>query len=450
MATILDLFKSRQEELYGKVDNIRINSRGLINPPRGAALLASSPNAVADLIGGQVAGVINGVANRPTDTIFKSNQTFAKPISLGATQAGLRDRVEADTDYFIKQSPSPASVIARVKQGGSSPQGVATNLAIQTLNKFGSKKGLQNLKNSLKKKENSDGYGTKYQSVDLGKKPLKETKKFSKYKPVYREVPSEVVEGVVLKQIGIVDRNNAADWNTANSTVFTTEKYSTYQDYTNEIDKYKDAGIVWVNFKKYGTNEVIPFAGTVTGISEDITPEWNSFKYIGSPFNVYRYSGVERTLNFELKLYYTTIKEKDVMIKKINFLKSLAFPYDEISSIKYNEAETALAFSPNLVYLGIDGLYKNVLGYIESLSFSIDDTTSWSNLNPNEEDGDNKPYPNVINISVGMKIIETHKTEPKDGITRYRYDFDGYNSDSKYEISLTKEANTTTQTSNNG
>jgi hypothetical protein len=142
------------------------------------------------------------------------------------------------------------------------------------------------------------------------------------------------------------------------------------------------------------------------------------------------------------------------MIKKINFLKSLAFPYDEVSSIKYNDAETALAFSPNLVYLGIDGLYKNMLGYIETLSFSIDDTTSWSNLNYNEEEGGkNEPYPNVINVSIGMKIIENHKTEPKNGITRYRYNFDGYNSDSKYEIELTKEEktdNTTTQTSNNG
>jgi len=447
MATILDLFKSRQEELYGKVDNIRINSRGLINPPRGAALLASSPNAVADLIGGQVAGVIKGVANRPSDTIFKSNMPFAKPISLGATQAALRDRIEADTDYFIKQSPSPASVIARIKQGGSSPQGVATNLAIQGLNKFGSKKGLQNLKNSLKKKLDSDGYGTKYQSVDLGKKPLKLTKKFSKYKPVYGEVPSEVIEGSVWKQISLADRNNAADWNTANSTVFTTEKYSTYQEYTNEIDKYKDAGIVWVNFKKYGTNEVIPFAGTVSGINEDVSPEWNTFKYVGSPFNVYRYGGVERTINFDLKLYYTTIKEKDVMIKKINFLKSLAFPYDEVSSIKYKDVETALAFSPNLVYFGIDGLYKNVLGYIETLSFSIDDTTAWSNLNPNMEDGgDITSYPNIINVSIGMKIIENHKNEVKSGITRYKYNFDGYNDDSKYEIELTKEKNTDNNT----
>lgn len=448
MATILDLFKSRQQELYGKVDNIRINSRGLINPPRGAALLLSSPNAIADLIGGQVAGVIKGIANRPSDTIFRSNIPIARPISLGATQASLRDRIESDTDYFIKQSPSPASIIARIKQGGSNPAGVAANLAIQGLNKFGSKKGLQRLGNTLKKKENADGYGTKYQSVDLGKKPLKETKKFSEYYTTYDNTQETSVPGsnnFVKNGISRREGSKIFSWNDSNYASLNTDKFSTYNEYVEKTnDVYKDASSVLVNFRKYGTSEVIPFAGTITGINEDITPEWNSFKYVGSPFNVYRYGGVERTLNFELKLYYTTASEKDIMIKKINFIKSLAFPFDEVSSIVYNNVETALAFSPNLVYLGIDGLYKNVLGYIETLSFNIDDETSWSNLNPNREDnGNNALYPSVINLSVGMKIIENTKIE-KSTVTKYKYNFDGYHTGSKYEIALTKEENTTT------
>ena len=70
MATISDLFKSQRKDLY-KNENIRIESRGLVNPPRAAALLASSPNAIGDVIGGQLAGIIGGVANRPSDTIYK-------------------------------------------------------------------------------------------------------------------------------------------------------------------------------------------------------------------------------------------------------------------------------------------------------------------------------------------------------------------------------------------
>jgi hypothetical protein len=69
-----------------------------------------------------------------------------------------------------------------------------------------------------------------------------------------------------------------------------------------------------------------------------------------------------------------------------------------------------------------------VLGYVESLSFNIEENVSWSNVNPNMEDAgvDNTVYPSLINVSFGMKIIENHTTEEKDTVTRYRYNFDGY------------------------
>ena len=68
-----------------------------------------------------------------------------------------------------------------------------------------------------------------------------------------------------------------------------------------------------------------------------------------------------------------------------------------------------------------------MFGFIETLSFSIDDATSWSNLNYNMKDGEsNKIYPSVISVSIGMKIIEQHTTETiKGGITKYKYNFDG-------------------------
>jgi hypothetical protein len=145
---------------------------------------------------------------------------------------------------------------------------------------------------------------------------------------------------------------------------------------------------------------------------------------------VNRYLGVERTLQFTLKLYYTTVKEKDVMIKKVNYLKSLAFPYEQISEMKYGvfgNATSQYAFSPNLFYLTIGDMYKNLYGYIESLSFEIDDNTVWPNGDPNGyNSADNTLYPSVIDVQIGMKIIENHKTETTEGgITKYKYNFDG-------------------------
>ena len=68
-----------------------------------------------------------------------------------------------------------------------------------------------------------------------------------------------------------------------------------------------------------------------------------------------------------------------------------------------------------------------MLGFIETLSFSIDENTTWPNFNYNMEEGKkNDLYPSVVTVSIGMKIIEQHTTEKsKGGITKYKYNFDG-------------------------
>lgn len=381
MATIQDLFKSQQEELYGKTENIRIESRGLINPQRGAALLASSPNAVADLIGNQIGGTIGGSANRPSDTIFRGKGVFNKPVSLGQTQQGLRNVIEPGKDYFVKQAPSPASILATLNQGASNLGGVATNLAINAVTKG----GLRNLANSLKKPK---------------QQPYNNKNKFSSTIDVNQKWDIDLVQNVDK-----IESDKLGEF----------------------IKKYTGKNQVIVLFKKYGKSTTIPFEGTINGISEDVTAEWTNSRYIGSPFKVNRYQGVQRSLKFNLKLYYLTPGQKENMIKKINYLKSLTFPYDEISEIKYgsgNNIQTSqYAYSPNLVYLSVGDMYKNVFGYIENLSFSVEEGTSWPTLGV--DNIDNYMYPSIVDVSISMTIIENHKTETNNGITTYKYDFDG-------------------------
>jgi hypothetical protein len=436
MPTILDLFKQQKKDLYGKSENIRIETRGLINPPRAAALLASSPNKLGDFIGNQIAGTIGGTANRPSDTIFRGKGLLSKPISLFKTPGALRNAVEPGTDYFLKpEPPSPNSIIGMIKQGASNPLGVAANIGI-------------NILKGLKDKNPSKGlpYGEKYQTTINGK-DLKETKTFSNHFTKYG-----VNKDPLVKVIGEVAERKGSQltrWDTANDYILNTEALLE-ADLVKKQKEYEFQNQVWVTFKKYGNNEIVPFVGTLSGISEDVTPEWSNFRYLGSPFKSYRYLGVERTLNFELKLYYKEELEKKVMIKKINYLKSLAFPYDTISQIQYKKdmgtkntepitqkqlksdsdlgataESTQYAFSPNLVYLSIGDMYKNLFGFIETMSFTIDENTPWPNSNYNMEDGkSNELYPSIVSVSIGMKIIEQH-LETKGTVTKYKYDFDG-------------------------
>jgi hypothetical protein len=465
MATIQDLFKQQKKDLYGKSENIRIESRGFINPPRVAALLTSSPNKLGDIIGNQLGGALGGSANRPSDTIFKGTAFFRKPISLPAvTTALLRDSIEEGRKYFVKDAPSPNSIIGTIKQGASSPAGVATNIAQQTLNKVGSPAAIKRLAKELKNKLPAKGYGELFSRTELGGKPLQSSNKFSDYKevtttslPKYPAPAVELITGDIKKSLKLRSPDEKAGWDGGNTHINEKEKYDDLNKLKADIKKYRVANQAWVLFKKQGNSSVIPFVGSVTGLSEDIQPEWTNFRYIGSPFKVNRYLGVERSLKFNLKLYYTTVKEKEVMIKKINYLKSLAFPYEEISQMTYGgnpfnndgtisargnsqtpERTSQYAFSPNLVYLTIGDMYKDVYGFIESLSFSVEDNTVWPNADANGgQDGrdplqtifgvknDTTLYPSVIDVSIGMKIIENHKTETKNGITRYKYNFDG-------------------------
>jgi hypothetical protein len=81
MATLQDLFKKQKSDLYS-TDKIRIDSLGLINPPRQAALLLASPNAIGDLIGSAGGALLGGNANRPSDTIFKNNNLLKPSVNI--------------------------------------------------------------------------------------------------------------------------------------------------------------------------------------------------------------------------------------------------------------------------------------------------------------------------------------------------------------------------------
>ena len=432
MATILDLFKSQKKDIYGKSENIRIESRGLINPPRGAALLASSPNALADLIGGQIGGLLGGSANRPSDTIFRNNSFLAKPISLFKSPEGLRKAVDAGTVYFVKKSPSPNSIIATIKQGASNPLGVAANVG------FGLLKGLKD-----RNPTRDNPYGAKY-TTTLGDKTINATKSFSQFGTkdkvgFYQEYvkKSNPITGETEYVGGTIKSRNEnkllkdKSFDIINRNIL--EALSTADDYTDkayeEFQKNNTLNTPFVYIKTYGkADSGILLPGTISGISEDFAPEISEFRYVGSPFNVYKYGGVSRSLKFELKLYYYDLKTKVTMKKNLDKLRKLVFPDEDISVNQYNNSAQAspMLFNPNLVYLTINGLYDSLFGIIDTLSISIDESTSWGSEdagNANLSSSTKAPeiFPTVVSVSMGMKIIENPNVKDK----KYVYDFTG-------------------------
>jgi hypothetical protein len=422
MATIKDLFKKQNKDLYGLSGKLIIESKGIINPPRAAALLTSSPNSLADLIGNQIGGLLKGSANRPSDTIFKNNTPFAKPITLGKTQRGIKDAIESGETYYIKKDPAPASIFAKLKQGGTSPLGMLGNAAIGALNKFGSKKGLADIKKYKEELKN--------QSNDIklafkkGEKPdgkiQKESKLGSEYEPIFG---INTNKGHTFPTVVGWRESQNTHWDVANT-------FIQNNLYLNDTDTktIESSNYTYMKIKVLGETDSVHFNGTISGINETVTPEWNTYKYIGSPFKVYTYGGVERSLSFDFKLYCTTRKEKDVMLQKLNYLTALAYPYKQLSNVTYNEGATQQTmFAPNFIFLTIKSFYNNIFGFVDTLSFTIDENVSWANFEGNltTEDVTNKEStPSIINVQFGMKIVDSKNTlgyDNKDNQFKYNF-----------------------------
>ena len=429
MATILDLFKSKQTvgkntDIYGLNGTTIIESRGVIDPSRDAALAASSPNAVADLIGSNISGLAGGTARRPSDTIFKDDGAIRKPVSFSRpTQALLRDAIDPNENYFVKRHPQPELLAAKIKNVIGNP-GAAQSAAISVINKYGSKGAAKGFLDGLKKPVDRDTrYGKKFSDDGHGK-TIKEDKIYSKF---YKDSSGVIKErkDTASTSTGVTDEGNPiykSKWEQINESVLRsattpeTKAGKTLED----LQKQNQAiNTPFVLFKIYGkeglANSNIILPGTISGLSEDSTPTINSFKYVGSPFNLYRYSGVERSLKFNLKMYFTNQEEKVSMKRNLDKLRALVFPDENISTIEYGKTGnySPIVFNPNIAKLTINGLYNDLFVILDSLSISVDDNIPWVSLYDSMDASSIKPHPSVFDVSLSMKIIEHPSVKDK-------------------------------------
>jgi hypothetical protein len=252
------------------------------------------------------------------------------------------------------------------------------------------------------------------------------TKIFSEHAPVYEKInlnPNRKKYNGDFVQTATKTRENKNTFDLVNYELLT-NSYDNWEDFEKLNE---NLNIPFVMLQIYDSSEKIFLPGTISGLSEDFSPEWNGFKYVGSPFNVYRYGGIERSIKFELKLYYTDAATKKTMVNNLNRIRKIVYPSEDLISINYpnNGGYSPVVFKPNLVYLTINGLYQRLFGLIDSLSFSIDDNTPWPVTTDDMDMIKEKPHPAVINISFGFKVIENPEIKEENGKKKLVYAFEG-------------------------
>jgi hypothetical protein len=182
--------------------------------------------------------------------------------------------------------------------------------------------------------------------------------------------------------------------------------------------------------KKKGMSAL--FRATITGLTETFSPTWDPNKFIGNPFSFYTYTGIEKTLGFSFKVYSSNQKEHIAVWERLNFLTSLVYPQGYVDG----------AIVPPFIKFSMGDLYKDKDCFIESLTYTIPDDTTWeigidqlqrneaqdwirsgngdrvvfsATNDAGEEDytsKDIKKYklPSVIEVAISLKIVDDRKS----------------------------------------
>ena len=165
-------------------------------------------------------------------------------------------------------------------------------------------------------------------------------------------------------------------------------------------DSYKDT--IDFIFHDYVNNRVVPFRAILGTITENIKTEFSNQKYVGRTEKNIVYAGAQRALSFTFRVQAFSKGEISFIWQKIQYLTGMAFPAN------YSDGFMV----PPFIQLTLGKLYVDQPGYIESISYTMDEQTSW--------DIDREvQVPMGIDISIGFSVIE--KTQVRTGSEFYGF-----------------------------
>lgn len=144
--------------------------------------------------------------------------------------------------------------------------------------------------------------------------------------------------------------------------VFTAGELNSIKYNGETLDK---VDLIPLRFSSMTSGESIYMRTIVSGFNETFSPSWDSSKMIGSPFNFYNYTGVERKVTFNLKAYAMSQVELMMMWRKIEFLAQFNYPGG------YTDSGVVLA---NLMKFTFGDLYHNRVCFLDNLTYSIEDS----------------------------------------------------------------------------
>ena len=201
----------------------------------------------------------------------------------------------------------------------------------------------------------------------------------------------------------------------------------------NDLVKFRIAAIDNDNPKN---NVYIHFRAFLGPMTDNYNAEWNATKLLGRGDSMYTYNGFTRTIGMSWIVPAQSKDELMPMYQKLNFLASNLAP--DYSNAGYMRGP--------LVNLTVGGYLYEVPGFITSLTYTIDENTTWeigikSNTSGSVADFSDKyvkELPHVINVS-SFNFTPLHRFVPRKQVNTYETKLDsrvfGANSFDQFEVS---------------
>lgn len=134
---------------------------------------------------------------------------------------------------------------------------------------------------------------------------------------------------------------------------------------------YEDLDFIPFKFKDARSGDNIVFRAILSGITDTFSPEYSGERYIGRPDQVYVYQGTNRQIAFTFDVYPKSDKELPILWEKLDYLAGLTYP--RFAAVQSGGQAPIAPFCK----LTIGDMYRDAPGYIDSLTYTVMDETTW-------------------------------------------------------------------------
>jgi hypothetical protein len=141
-------------------------------------------------------------------------------------------------------------------------------------------------------------------------------------------------------------------------------------------------------FKDVTNNKYLVFRAILDGVSDSITPNFSDAQYIGRPDKLYTYTGTDRSVSFNFKVYPKSKQELPVLMEKLNYLVGMCYP-------SFTEGQR---MRTPFMELTLGDMFNHTPGLLESLTLTVEDATTW-------EIEEGLQYPHFISAACTFKHI---------------------------------------------